>query len=152
MLLYLKSHMHDMHYGEDKTTTVWFILPECLSRQLHLAGFHEIWRNHMFINRVLYSQVLHSWFSRYICYNNCCLEPAGWQVRDHDIQRSSRTSSLPRYKFYRVDYIALILPYCTGLVFFVMIWVRERDHISGHSMLTIRKTGIDTYITVHSFR
>ena len=39
-------------------------------------------------------------------------------------------------KHYTADYTALDLPYSSAEVSFVMIWVRERDHILCHSPLT----------------
>ena len=37
----------------------------------------------------------------------------------------------------RADYLALKMPYSTGLISFVIIWVTERDDISSHSLVTI---------------
>ena len=45
-------------------------------------------------------------------------------------------------KYNTADCIALNLLDCTGSVYFVIIWVREREHILSHSLLTIRKTGL----------
>ena len=44
-------------------------------------------------------------------------------------------------KYDRANYIALNLPYATGLATFVPIWVKK-VHILSHSLFTIRKMGI----------
>ena len=43
----------------------------------------------------------------------------------------------------RADYLALKMPYSTGLISFVIIWVTERDHVLNNSLLTICKMVID---------
>ena len=40
-------------------------------------------------------------------------------------------------KYNRADYIALNLPYSTGVVSFVTVWVTERNHILSLSLLII---------------
>ena len=46
---------------------------------------------------------------------------AGFQVRDHGIQGSSGEVHFRVTKYYRAVYIALNMPYSTGLISFVMI-------------------------------
>ena len=63
------------------------------------------------------SILFNSWFSGYVCYNNCSLEPCWFTGMKVRYQRSSRARSFPC--------VALNVPYSTSLVSFVTTWVKK---------------------------
>ena len=87
-----------------------------------------------------------SWFTSYICNNNCSLKPC-WFIGTWLVSKEAACQGhFCVTKYNRGNYIALNLPYYYQFSFFCSSMGRHRDHLLIHSLFTICKMGIDIWI------